>query len=69
MSHTDGGSSRVIFLPPGEGRSYQAGPMRAVFKADGAETEDRYRQQCAAQPDAHARISAPISNSATDASL
>lgn len=32
----------VIFLPPGEGRSYQAGPMFAVFKADGAETEDAY---------------------------
>jgi mannose-6-phosphate isomerase-like protein (cupin superfamily) len=34
--------SEVIFLPPGSGRSYQAGPMRAVFKADGAETDDRY---------------------------
>jgi mannose-6-phosphate isomerase-like protein (cupin superfamily) len=32
----------VIFLPPGGGRSYQAGPMHAVFKADGAETDDRY---------------------------
>ncbi len=42
MSRTDGDSSQVIFLSPGEGRSYQAGPMRAVFKADGAETEDRY---------------------------
>jgi mannose-6-phosphate isomerase-like protein (cupin superfamily) len=38
----DAGSSEVIFLPPGGGRSYQAGPMRAVFKADGAETDDRY---------------------------
>jgi mannose-6-phosphate isomerase-like protein (cupin superfamily) len=36
------GTSEVIFLPPGSGRSYQAGPMRAVFKADGAETDDRY---------------------------
>jgi mannose-6-phosphate isomerase-like protein (cupin superfamily) len=36
------GTSDVIFLPPGSGRSYQAGPMRAVFKADGAETDDRY---------------------------
>jgi hypothetical protein len=34
--------SEVIFLPPGGGRSYQAGPMRAVFKADGKETDDRY---------------------------
>jgi mannose-6-phosphate isomerase-like protein (cupin superfamily) len=42
MSRTDRASSLVIFLPPGGGRSYQAGPMRAVFKADGAETEDRY---------------------------
>jgi mannose-6-phosphate isomerase-like protein (cupin superfamily) len=42
MSHNDAGSSDVIFLPPGGGRSYQAGPMRAVFKADGEETDDRY---------------------------
>lgn len=35
-------SDQVIFLPPGGGRSYQAGPMRAVFKADGAETTDEY---------------------------
>ena len=34
--------SQVIFLPPGGGRSYQAGPMGAVFKADGAETDERY---------------------------
>jgi quercetin dioxygenase-like cupin family protein len=32
----------VIFLPPGAGRTYDAGPMHAVFKADGAETDDRY---------------------------
>jgi mannose-6-phosphate isomerase-like protein (cupin superfamily) len=32
----------VLFLPPGAGRAYQAGPMHAVFKADGAETSDRY---------------------------
>ena len=37
----DAGTSEVIFLPPGRGRSYQAGPMRAVFKADGAETQPR----------------------------
>jgi len=36
------GASQVIFLPPGGGRSYQAGPMHAVFKADGAETANRY---------------------------
>jgi len=35
-------TDEVIFLPPGEGREYQAGPMRAVFKADGAETRDEY---------------------------
>ncbi len=38
----EAGTADVIFLPPGSGRSYQAGPMRAVFKADGAETDDRY---------------------------
>jgi mannose-6-phosphate isomerase-like protein (cupin superfamily) len=32
----------VILLPPGGGRSYDAGPMHAVFKADGMETADRY---------------------------
>ena len=35
-------NDEVIFLAPEEGRSYQAGPMFAVFKADGAETEDAY---------------------------
>jgi mannose-6-phosphate isomerase-like protein (cupin superfamily) len=35
-------AEEVIFLPPGAGRSYDAGPMHAVFKADGAETGDRY---------------------------
>jgi mannose-6-phosphate isomerase-like protein (cupin superfamily) len=32
----------VIFLSPEEGRAYDAGPMHAVFKADGEETGDRY---------------------------
>jgi mannose-6-phosphate isomerase-like protein (cupin superfamily) len=36
------GASEVIFLPPGGGRPYQAGPMHAVFKADGGETGHRY---------------------------
>jgi mannose-6-phosphate isomerase-like protein (cupin superfamily) len=31
-----------IILPPGGGRAYDLGPMRGVFKADGAETDDRY---------------------------
>jgi len=35
-------NDEVIFLAPGEGRSYQAGPMHAVFKADGPETDDAY---------------------------
>jgi len=34
--------NEVIFLPPNEGRAYDAGPMHAVFKADGDETGDRY---------------------------
>ena len=37
-----GKAEEVIFLPAGAGRSYDAGPMHAVFKADGAETGDRY---------------------------
>jgi mannose-6-phosphate isomerase-like protein (cupin superfamily) len=32
----------VIVLGPGEGRAYEIGPMRGVFKADGVETGDRY---------------------------
>jgi mannose-6-phosphate isomerase-like protein (cupin superfamily) len=32
----------VIFLAPGKGRHYDAGPMHAVFKADGEETGDAY---------------------------
>jgi mannose-6-phosphate isomerase-like protein (cupin superfamily) len=32
----------VIFLAPGAGRHYHAGPMHAVFKADGLESDDRY---------------------------
>jgi mannose-6-phosphate isomerase-like protein (cupin superfamily) len=35
-------AEQVIFLAPGEGRHYDAGPMHAVFKADGEETADRY---------------------------
>ena len=36
------GMDEAIFLPPGAGRAYDAGPMHAVFKADGVETGDRY---------------------------
>jgi mannose-6-phosphate isomerase-like protein (cupin superfamily) len=40
---TPGTTARdVIFLAPGGGRHYDAGPMHAVFKADGPESEDRY---------------------------
>ena len=42
MPSTPKGPSQVIFLAPGAGRSYQAGPMHAVFKADGPETDDGY---------------------------
>lgn len=31
-----------IHVPPGEGRVYAMGPLRAVFKADGAETGGSY---------------------------
>ena len=31
-----------IHLPPGAGRAYEMGPLRAVFKADGGETRGRY---------------------------
>jgi mannose-6-phosphate isomerase-like protein (cupin superfamily) len=32
----------AIILPPGAGRAYDVGSLRGVFKADGAETNDRY---------------------------
>lgn len=31
-----------LVLGPGEGRTYECGPMLAVFKADGVETGDRF---------------------------
>ncbi|WP_119270071.1 cupin domain-containing protein [Taklimakanibacter deserti] len=33
---------KPIFLRPKQGRGYDCGTMRAVFKADGIETGDRY---------------------------
>lgn len=39
---TDKGEPQPIVLGPGEGRRYEMGRLRAVFKADGAETGDRY---------------------------
>jgi mannose-6-phosphate isomerase-like protein (cupin superfamily) len=35
-------SDQPIVLPPGAGRAYTLGTMQGVFKADGAETDDRY---------------------------
>jgi quercetin dioxygenase-like cupin family protein len=32
----------AVILEPGQGRAYQMGRISAVFKADGAETQDRY---------------------------
>ncbi len=43
MSSQDSSTKRVgIFLLPGEGRSYAMGRIRAVFKADGGETQNVY---------------------------
>ena len=36
------GARATIVLGPGDGRSYAMGRIRAVFKADGIETADRY---------------------------
>jgi mannose-6-phosphate isomerase-like protein (cupin superfamily) len=33
---------KAVFLRPGEGRTYDMGKMQAVFKADGAESANRY---------------------------
>jgi mannose-6-phosphate isomerase-like protein (cupin superfamily) len=35
-------SNEPLIVAPGEGRAYEIGPMRGVFKADGVETGDRY---------------------------
>ena len=42
---TEGGSAssrQPVVLGPGEGRAYPMGRISAVFKADGAETGERY---------------------------
>lgn len=36
------GKTKPIILRPGEGRDYPMGRIRAVFKADGDEVQDRY---------------------------
>jgi mannose-6-phosphate isomerase-like protein (cupin superfamily) len=38
----DAAGRRPVVLGPGEGRAYAMGPLSAVFKADGPETEQRY---------------------------
>ena len=35
-------SRKPVMLPPGGGRSYPMGRIQALFKADGAESENRY---------------------------
>lgn len=43
MSDTPSSPTRTaIVLAPGEGRAYAMGPLRAVFKADGRETNAGY---------------------------
>ncbi len=49
-------SVEPIVLPPGDGRAYDLGPMRGVFKADGPETQDRY---CASEWSVEPRQSGP----------
>lgn len=39
---TDPTERLPVHLAPGEGRRYEMGRINAVFKADGAETADRY---------------------------
>jgi mannose-6-phosphate isomerase-like protein (cupin superfamily) len=42
MNRSGDPAKETIVLEPGGGRAYAMGAMRAVFKADGAETNDRY---------------------------
>jgi mannose-6-phosphate isomerase-like protein (cupin superfamily) len=32
----------ILILPPGQGRTYNCGPMTAIFKADENETDEKY---------------------------
>ncbi len=38
----DSSARKGIVLAPGEGRKYAMGPMQAIFKADGMETDRQY---------------------------
>ena len=42
MNSVDASQRQPVVLGPGEGRSYPMGRIAALFKADGAETQDRY---------------------------
>ncbi len=42
MSGSAGRPQAPIFLPPDAGRAYEMGALRAVFKADGQETQEGY---------------------------
>jgi mannose-6-phosphate isomerase-like protein (cupin superfamily) len=42
MSTTTKARRTPVCLAPGEGRVYDGGPVQAIFKADGHETERRY---------------------------
>ncbi len=53
-------NEKPIVLPPGAGRAYEIGPMRGVFKADGAETDDRY---CVSEWSVEPRQSGPGAHS------
>jgi mannose-6-phosphate isomerase-like protein (cupin superfamily) len=42
MGEPETAARHPVCLAPGEGRSYPMGPLHAVFKADGAETDGAY---------------------------
>lgn len=42
MSEAQNKTSRPIVLAPGQGRLYDMGRMKAIFKTDGSETDSRY---------------------------
>lgn len=42
MTASTGPTRAPVVLGPGEGRAYEMGPLRAVFKADGEESAGRY---------------------------
>lgn len=62
MDKSDAGARTALFIPCNSGRAYSMGGIRAIFKADGAETQSKYSvsewwlEPNTAGPGAHAHL-------------